>query len=93
MLLRRAMTRDPEKYVNPEDFNPDRFLDENGKLNDDDVGFTFGFGRRYVSLSLSKLFSVLIGCICNLQNLSRTSSGIRNSAYQINASQWIDSQC
>jgi cytochrome P450 len=48
MKLNRAMTRDPAKYKNPEEFNPDRFLDENGKLNNDDVAYVFGFGRRFV---------------------------------------------
>ncbi|KAF9485046.1 cytochrome P450 [Pholiota conissans] len=41
-----AMTRDSEKYKDPEVFNPDRFFDENGELNSDDVGYAFGFGRR-----------------------------------------------
>ncbi|KAF9484256.1 cytochrome P450, partial [Pholiota conissans] len=41
-----AMTRDPIKYKNPEEFNPDRFFDENNELNKDDMMFTFGFGRR-----------------------------------------------
>jgi cytochrome P450 len=42
----RAMSRDSEKYKDPEVFNPDRFFNENGDLNDDDVSYTFGFGRR-----------------------------------------------
>ena len=46
MWFIRAMTRDPEKYKDPEVFNPDRFFDENGELNSDDVGYAFGFGRR-----------------------------------------------
>ncbi|KAF8174079.1 cytochrome P450 [Pholiota molesta] len=41
-----AMTRDSEKYKDPEAFNPDRFFDENGDLNNDDIGYAFGFGRR-----------------------------------------------
>ncbi|KAF8183195.1 cytochrome P450 [Pholiota molesta] len=41
-----AMSRDSEKYKDPEVFNPDRFFNENGDLNDDDVSYTFGFGRR-----------------------------------------------
>ena len=40
------MTHDPVKYKEPETFNPDRFLTETGDLNDDDVNYAFGFGRR-----------------------------------------------
>lgn len=43
----RAMTRDPKKYHEPEVFNPSRFLCEDGTLNDDDVEYVFGFGRRW----------------------------------------------
>ncbi|KAJ7044191.1 cytochrome P450 [Mycena alexandri] len=40
-----AMTRDESVYTDPERFNPDRFITE-GKLNNDDIGIAFGFGRR-----------------------------------------------
>ncbi|KAF9534905.1 cytochrome P450 [Crepidotus variabilis] len=42
----RAMTRDPSRYMEPEIFNPSRFLKLDGTLNDDDVQYVFGFGRR-----------------------------------------------
>lgn len=42
------MTRDPEKYQDPETFNPARFFTESGSLNDDDMTYAFGFGRRLV---------------------------------------------
>ncbi|KAF9533215.1 cytochrome P450 [Crepidotus variabilis] len=42
----RAMSRDSTRYVDPESFNPSRFIKDNGTLNDDDVNYTFGFGRR-----------------------------------------------
>ncbi|KJA21663.1 hypothetical protein HYPSUDRAFT_687524 [Hypholoma sublateritium FD-334 SS-4] len=41
-----AIAHNPEKYPEPETFDPSRFLDENGHLNDDNVGYVFGFGRR-----------------------------------------------
>ncbi|KAF9472832.1 cytochrome P450 [Pholiota conissans] len=41
-----AMTRDPTKYIDAENFNSDRFLNDAGKLNDDRVEYAFGFGRR-----------------------------------------------
>ena len=47
------MTRDPIKYKDPEEFNPERFLTEAGELNGDEVSYAFGFGRRFVVLSFS----------------------------------------
>ncbi|KAF8900709.1 cytochrome P450 [Gymnopilus junonius] len=40
-----AMTRDETKYDQPDFFNPNRFFDDNGELNDDELP-SFGFGRR-----------------------------------------------
>ena len=47
-IIDRAMTRNDAKYKNPDTFDPDRFLDANGALTDDEVIYAFGFGRRYV---------------------------------------------
>jgi len=41
-----AISRDPEIYPNPEVFEPQRWLDENGRLRGDMKFFNFGFGRR-----------------------------------------------
>ncbi|KAF5327657.1 hypothetical protein D9619_004794 [Psilocybe cf. subviscida] len=41
-----ALTRDETRYKDPEAFRPDRFIDENGDLIEDDVDYVFGFGRR-----------------------------------------------
>lgn len=44
---RRAMSRDEARYPDAEKFVPERFLDAEGRLTDDDPGeFIFGFGRR-----------------------------------------------
>jgi len=41
-----AMAHDPTKYLDPDSFNPGRFLTPEGKINDDKTVLTFGFGRR-----------------------------------------------
>uniref|UniRef100_A0A0W0F0L2 Cytochrome P450 n=1 Tax=Moniliophthora roreri TaxID=221103 RepID=A0A0W0F0L2_MONRR len=41
-----AITRDPRTYPDPESFIPERFLNEDGTPNDDDMSLIFGFGRR-----------------------------------------------
>ncbi|KAF9459021.1 cytochrome P450 [Collybia nuda] len=41
-----AITRDEEKYPDPDSFNPDRFFTADGELNEDNTILTFGFGRR-----------------------------------------------
>lgn len=46
MLNVWAMTHNEEKYPNPSQFLPERFLDDDGNLNEDTVGIAFGFGRR-----------------------------------------------
>ncbi|KAA1476675.1 cytochrome P450 [Dentipellis sp. KUC8613] len=44
-----AMTRDPVEYPDPESFKPERFFKPDGTLNDDDMRYVFGFGRRFCS--------------------------------------------
>ncbi|KAH7884291.1 cytochrome P450 [Phlebopus sp. FC_14] len=41
-----AMAHDETKYSDPCSFNPSRFFDDNGELNQDTVSYGFGFGRR-----------------------------------------------
>jgi cytochrome P450 len=43
------MTRNEDKYPKPDTFMPERFIDEHGNLNDDNMMLVFGFGRRSVS--------------------------------------------
>ena len=47
LILRRAITRDPDAYPEPEVFKPERFLNPNGALRDDaTLTSVFGFGKR-----------------------------------------------
>ncbi|CAA7263105.1 unnamed protein product [Cyclocybe aegerita] len=41
-----SMTHDAERYTDPYEFKPERFLDENGLLNDDARVLAYGLGRR-----------------------------------------------
>ncbi|KAG9218210.1 hypothetical protein CCMSSC00406_0005891 [Pleurotus cornucopiae] len=41
-----GMSHDSSVYPNPEAFQPERFLNPDGTLNDNDKPFAFGFGRR-----------------------------------------------
>ena len=41
------MSRNESKYPKPQEFIPERFLNDDGTLNSDDVeNIAFGFGRR-----------------------------------------------
>ncbi|XP_063165675.1 cytochrome P450 2U1 [Candoia aspera] len=41
-----SMHRDPNKWENPNDFHPARFLDENGQLFKNETFIPFGIGKR-----------------------------------------------
>lgn len=62
------MSRNEQKYPNPSQFSPERFLDAEGNLNDDTVDMAFGFGRRFVMISL---FRVTSNIFVILQDLRR----------------------
>jgi cytochrome P450 len=43
----RAIIRDPETYLDPEEFKPERFLNEDGSVKDDPtLALAFGAGKR-----------------------------------------------
>ena len=45
--IHRAILHDPELYPEPEAFNPDHFLNEDGNFRDDPIiSLAFGAGRR-----------------------------------------------
>ncbi|KAG2037319.1 hypothetical protein BDR03DRAFT_982316 [Suillus americanus] len=49
--MRRAISRDPEVYPEPDAFKPQRWIDGQGGLRDDLSFFVFGFGRRSVFIN------------------------------------------
>ena len=45
--LYRAVLHDPEAYPDPEEFKPERFLNEDGSVRDDPtLALAFGVGKR-----------------------------------------------
>jgi cytochrome P450 len=46
LTRRRAISHDPDVYPNPEEFIPERFLDEVGQLTGEEEDTVFGYGRR-----------------------------------------------
>ncbi|KAF8504862.1 cytochrome P450-like protein [Russula emetica] len=43
----RAILHDPEVYPDPEEFKPERFINEDGSVRDDPIlSFVFGYGKR-----------------------------------------------
>ncbi|KAF8872235.1 cytochrome P450 [Infundibulicybe gibba] len=42
----QAMTHNEKIHKNPDQFQPERYFDSQGNLNDDDAILAFGFGRR-----------------------------------------------
>ena len=42
----RSVGRDPSVFPNPENFDPQRWLNSEGRIRDDLKAYTFGFGRR-----------------------------------------------
>lgn len=50
----RAILHDEEVYPEPEEFKPERFMTEDGKVKDDPLlTYAFGYGRRYACALLS----------------------------------------
>jgi len=69
-----AMSHNEEKYPNPNMFIPERFLREDGTLNDDNIPWVFGFGRRICPgrhVANVTLWSAMV-CILALFKIKKT---------------------
>ena len=66
----RAISQNEEIYSNPDSFNPERFFNPDGTLNDDNIEFAFGYGRRY-----ARVFQLYFSRSLITQGLSRKTFG------------------
>ena len=56
---------DEDVYPNANLFRPQRFFNADGTLNDDTIGFAFGFGRRY-AVFIHDVRNTNIICLCRI---------------------------
>jgi len=69
-----GILRNEKKYPNPDMFMPERFLLEDGTLNDDNISCVFGFGRRICPgrhVAGASLWSAMV-CILALFKIEKT---------------------
>jgi len=69
-----AISHNELKYPNPDMFMPERFFLEDGTLNDDDVRWVFGFGRRICPgrhIALVSLWSAMV-CMLAMFKIEKT---------------------
>ncbi|KAI6122285.1 cytochrome P450 [Pisolithus thermaeus] len=65
-----AMTRDPERFPEPDTFNPNRYLPPSGELVDVTASPVFGFGRRICPgkyLAEQGLWATIVSILATLQ--------------------------
>lgn len=63
-----AVNMDPELWINPDEFQPERFIDSDGKLLKKDYALLFGAGSRVCvgeTFSRQNLFLVFAGLLQN----------------------------
>ncbi|KAI0064142.1 cytochrome P450 [Artomyces pyxidatus] len=75
-----AILHDPEAYPEPEAFKPERFLTENGLLNDDDVQEAFGLGRRScpgIHLADATVW-IVVASVLALYNITKAKDDVGN---------------
>ncbi|KAH7889232.1 cytochrome P450 [Phlebopus sp. FC_14] len=81
-----AMTHDENKYANPSTFNPDRFFDDSGALNNDTVSYIFGFGRRICTgryLADASLWSAMVTLLAAVEFQDPDSNGLEAQAQRM----------
>jgi cytochrome P450 len=88
-----AILHDPEIYLDPEEFKPERFLNEDGSIRDDPtLSLAFGVGKRICPghhLAEAIIFTLSrLSCLYSMWRKQKTRAVIRSpsrGAYLLNA--------